>query len=230
MWMDSYILNQPLSTWLKIGQQETHRALWRFFASQQKAVVLARSNKPELEVEEERCHRAGVPILRRKGGGGTVVLGDGCLIFTMAFYAKELFANDTYFAAVNDIWIEALKSIGIEGVRQRGISDLAVGDKKIAGTSLFRKRHLLVYQGSLLVNPDLEQISWFLRHPTKEPDYRQGRKHSEFITSLKELGHDISPENLAQVCERFMQKKGLSFLEPHFIDEKTFEKGGLSFW
>ena len=86
---------------------------------------------------------------------------------------------------------------------QRGLSDIVSGDKKIAGTSLFRKKYLLVYQGSLLVDPEFDLIFELLKHPSREPDYRQGRDHKDFVTSLRELGCSTSASVLAKSCQEF---------------------------
>jgi lipoate-protein ligase A len=232
MWMDNWVLNLPLPLWPPEprGAPTTHRILYRCFESKRNVVVLANSNQAEREAQQLHCAENDVPILKRKGGGGTVLLGPGCLILTFAFYAKDLFSNHLYFEIINDLWIRALKSGGIEGVKQRGISDLAMGDKKIAGTSLFRKKHLLVYQGSLLVHPNLEAISHLLAHPSKEPDYRQGRSHLDFLTTLREQGYTGSASDLAQICQVFFEKEAHAALHEHFATPEILAQGGIDFW
>jgi lipoate---protein ligase len=156
-----------------------------------------------------------------------VVLTPGCLVFTFAFYAKEIFNNDVYFKFINELWCEALANIGFERIHTNGISDLAIGNKKIAGTSMFRKKHLLVYQGSLLVDPNLDLIFSLLKHPSKEPDYRRGRSHEEFLTSLKkEFGlnanENLNTQEIAKRCD-FEVKKILNssrFLWENSLMEK----------
>lgn len=202
MWMDNWVLNTPLEFW-PAYKQEKLPILYRFFESKRKVVVLSSSNKPEIEANVEECEKQSIPILRRKGGGGTVVLGPGCLILTFAFYAKDVFGNSKYFHQINQMWIDALQPFVPVPLSQNGISDICCGEKKIAGTSIFRKKHLLVYQGSLLVDVDIETIGSFLKHPSREPDYRQGRSHSHFLTTLKTLGCSLSATELAEHCERY---------------------------
>ncbi len=186
MWMDNWVLNSPLSCWPLYHKARTP-ALFRFFESKKQVVVLSSSNDPALEVNSLACEKKEIPILRRKGGGGTVVLGPGCLILTFAFYAKDVFGNSKYFSMINDLWINALQEHLPVKLSQRGISDICYGEKKVAGTSIFRKKHLLVYQGSMLVDVDLNLIGELLCHPTREPDYRKGRPHSDFLTSLRQI-------------------------------------------
>ena len=210
MWMDNWVLNTPASLW---PAQEGYPFLFRFFEAKRRVVVLANSNRADQEAYQEVCAEADIPILRRKGGGGTVLLGPGCLIFTMAFYARDLFGNKEYFQNINELWIKAMESQGIGGVSQNGLSDLCIGAKKIAGTSLFRRKHLLVYQGSLLVESDLDAMSRYLPHPSREPDYRKKRSHKDFLICLHELGYKQSARQLAAGCVQFVSENLAPFLK-----------------
>ena len=207
MWMDNWVLNLPQKYWPKYPQNsfENYPFLFRFFETKRIAVVLSSSNKAEIEANVEECINNNVPILRRKGGGGAVVLGEGCLILTFAFYAKNLFDNSKYFQMINELWINALVNAGCSKLNQNGISDIIFQDKKIAGTSIFRKKHLLVYQGSLLVNPKIELISKLLAHPSREPNYRMGRAHKEFLITTQKVGCSLSASELAIYCQKYFE-------------------------
>src|SRR5688572_23295776 len=56
----------------------------RFWESPVPFVVLGVSGRLREEVDREACARAGVPVLRRASGGGTVIQGPGCLNFSLA--------------------------------------------------------------------------------------------------------------------------------------------------
>lgn len=226
MWMDNWVLNIPPPLWPSpdLVVESGQRMIFRFFESQRPLVVLSSSNEAGRESFQEVCTVEGVPIVRRKGGGGTVVLGPGCLILTFAFPARDLFGNSRYFRTINDLWGEALDSCGVAGVQTRGISDLAVGDRKIAGTSIFRRKHLLVYQGSLLVDPDFAQIERLLAHPSREPDYRAGRRHREFLASLRELGCPLSTGDVGRRCEAYFSRHAWARLAPDCLDVTTWTR------
>ena len=76
----------------------------------------------------------------------------------------------------------ALAEMGIAGVEHRGISDLAFGDRKVGGTYLYRAKGLVYFSASLLVAHDLEGVERYLRHPPREPDWRRGRPHRDFMS------------------------------------------------
>lgn len=192
MWIDDDILRQcdrPLvhSVWIP---RET-------------VVIMGSSNSPDKECDSERCKKDGVPILRRYGGGGTVVLHDGCVVISIGTWMRDPYKNSTYFQLLNQAVINALagKWTILKELEQAGISDICHKGFKVAGTSLFRSRQYLLFQVSLLVNPRIEVIESYLQHPTKEPDYRQGRPHRSFIRGLSDLVTGMTPQLVAQVLE-----------------------------
>lgn len=163
-------------------------------------VVLGSGNKLDLEVDESFCSRFEIPMTRRYGGGGTVVLYPGCVVITVGAWMNDSFSNTLYFKVLNQAVIDALAVTWprLGSLSQAGISDIVMGEKKVAGTSLFRSRHYLLYQASLLVNIDRDLVGGCLKHPTKEPDYRKGRSHESFLTSLEEIEPAAkNPEDVA---------------------------------
>ncbi len=72
--------------------------------------------------------------------------------------------------------------------RTAGVSDLALGARKILGSSLYQTKDRWSYQGVLLVRPDRRLFDRYLAYPDREPDYRRGRGHEVFTTSLAEAG------------------------------------------
>jgi lipoate-protein ligase A len=150
-------------------------------------VVLGRGSKPELEIHAERCRADGIQVLRRRGGGCTVLLDPGDVIVSVCLHAPGIGENKRWFSFINERLLGALVDLGAKGLRQAGISDLALGEKKVAGCSLHRSRDTLYYSASLLVDPRIELMQRYLKHPPREPDYRKGRTHEQFVTSLKSL-------------------------------------------
>jgi lipoate-protein ligase A len=157
-------------------------------------VVCGSSNDPAVECNLPACLSDGVPVLKRYGGGGTVVLYPGCVIVSLGMWVTEHFHNDRYFrllnSAVNSCLHAGFAFDAILG--EAGISDLVAGDMKFGGTSLFRSRNYLLYQASLIIDCDRPMISKYLAHPSREPGYRRGRAHGSFLTGLAEIGRGIS--------------------------------------
>ena len=169
-------------------------------------VVLGSSNKAAEEIFLENIGQ--IPVFKRAGGGGAVVLHSGCLIVGVGAWVKNYFGNKKYFELLNMSLISTLGKIGDFGlIQQKGISDLAYCDKKIGGTSLFRSKNYLLFQASILVDKKIELLEKLLRHPSKEPDYRQKRSHSDFLIDLKTLNPQHNFTDLAGEVNRILEQE-----------------------
>lgn len=189
-----------------------------------KTVILGRSNQVENEVNVENCDKDGVSILKRLGGGGTVLLYPGCIVVSLGCWVKDRFENSFYFEAINNSIIESLRnSVSAESVdfSQRGISDICIGNKKFGGTSLFRSRNYLLYQASIIVSLEIENIDRYLLHPTKEPDYRSGRSHKDFLCGIDEYGDKECAKDIEHRLSTKMQFNLEKNLEDRLIEPVT---------
>lgn len=150
------------------------------------AVVIGSGCRLAEDVDEAACAADGVPILRRASGGGTVLLGTGCLLYSLVLP----YERDPALAEVRPSYRYILSRIGqalAEGtgaIEQAGISDLALEGRKLSGTAQQRKRSHLLHHGTLLYAFDLTLLPRYLRLPTRQPDYRTGRDHLAFVRNL----------------------------------------------
>lgn len=171
----------------------------RFWEPKDYFVVLGYSNKIFSEVNVNSCRENDIPILRRVSGGGTVLQGPGCLNYTLIL-RMEAHPQTQSITATNQYIMhrhaEALRSHGAQ-IESRGTSDLALNSLKFSGNAQRRKRRYLMYHGTFLVDFELEKIETFLMHPSREPDYRHGRSHRQFVTNLP-LARPILKRALAE--------------------------------
>lgn len=201
------------------------------FVPQTTCVVLGSGNDEALEVNLEACQEGSISVMRRYGGGGTVVLYPGCVVVSLGCWVKEQFQNTLYFSLINQAVIDSLGVAwpNLNDLSQAGISDITMGDKKIAGTSLFRSRNYLLYQASLLVDLDRELVSRVLRHPTKEPDYRHGRSHGDFLTSLMTAEPKISSATqVARELKNNFHDVVRNILGDHLVEPMTEQTPALT--
>jgi len=208
VWIDELVL--------RACSEKYFRKIW---TPEKPMVVLGSSNQIEHEVHADHCNEDQVEILKRCGGGGTVVLYPDCLILSLGTWVKQPFSNKLYFEKLNAAVLDTLKSYSavFANAIQSGISDLSIHDKKFSGTSLFRSREFLMYQASIIVTCDFSLIDRYLKHPTKEPDYRRGRKHSDFLVGLNDID---SKTNVARLKE-FFEKNFDSFFSRYMEAELT---------
>lgn len=150
------------------------------------AVVLGASSRSADDVDEAACLADGVPILRRTSGGGTVLLGRGCLLYSLVLAYERSQALLTIRSSYRYILGHICKHLAsvAPGIELAGMSDLALRGKKVSGNSQRRKRSFLLHHGTLLYQFDASRVSRYLRQPQCQPDYRQGRAHGEFLGNL----------------------------------------------
>ena len=169
-------------------------------------VVLGRGGIEEAEIFKENCIQDKVPVFRRKTGGGTVVLMPGVLVFSLAKkVSKELIIRE-YAQQVNDLVIEFLEDSGFKNLSVRGISDICIGDRKIMGSGMYRRKKILFFQASILVDCNINLMKRYLKPPPKQPEYRENRTHDSFVTTLKEKGWKGSTLELARLMDEFLKK------------------------
>jgi lipoate-protein ligase A len=174
---------------------------WRVFQAAKTAAILGTGQESAREVNLELAGKENVSVLRRHSGGGAVVIGPGVINFSAFYQMADLPGSETIRGAMSAALAFVIKALENAGVttREAGLSDLAVlgSDgtlRKIAGNSQARKKRSVLVHGTLLADPDWDGISRLLHFPSKTPDYRSGRDHRSFLTSLREQksAHDLN--------------------------------------
>lgn len=165
---------------------DDHPEVLRIWESPVPMVVCGRSSPVETEVNLSFCREHGIGVYRRCSGGATVVAGPGCLMYAVLLDFRmrpELKMLEAAHRFVMDQTRMALQRLGIE-TQMQGTSDLTLGDRKISGNSMRSKRNWMIYHGTLLYDFDLSLITNCLGTPVRQPDYRDGREHDQFLTQL----------------------------------------------
>jgi lipoate---protein ligase len=183
----------------------------RFWESPDPFVVLGYSNAVEREVDVAACARQQIPILRRCTGGGTVLQGPGCLNYALVLKitgdgpARNISAANQFIMERNRAALDTLLLGGSRRqqaqtsqsstdqsplrsaagrVEIRGHTDLAVAGRKCSGNSQRRRKRYLLFHGTFLLQFDLRRVGDFLRLPSRQPDYRASRSHTDFLLNL----------------------------------------------
>ena len=144
----------------------------------------------------------GIAVYKRPSGGETVILTPNTLVISIKVILEK-FSNPTaHFQYFNEKIMEALHQLDIRDLYHRGISDISLGDKKILGSSIYRSRKVLFYHAVLNVSEDINTIERYIKHPAREPDYRNGRTHHDFVTSLYDEGYRLPIENISNSLKK----------------------------
>lgn len=127
-----------------------------------RAVVLG-SAQPDLAADAAACAAAGIDVVRRRSGGGAVLVGPGEQVWLDAFVpaGDPLSVADVSRAAwwLGEVWVAALERAGIPGARVHrgamvpgahgraacfaglGPGEVTVEGRKLVGISQRRDRH-----------------------------------------------------------------------------------------
>lgn len=158
----------------------------RFWESECPFVVLGRTSRMADDVDLATCEKDNLPILRRASGGGTVLQGPGCLSYAFVL-PLEWHPDLASIRTTNRFVLERIAAT----LRRwepttsfRGISDLAIGDRKISGNAQRRTRNALLLHGTILHGMRVDLVSRYLKHPSRQPDYRSDRPHGTFLRTI----------------------------------------------
>ncbi|HEY1171615.1 MAG TPA: lipoate--protein ligase family protein [Verrucomicrobiae bacterium] len=179
--------DEALLNWCEAHQ----RPVMRFWESPVPFVVLGYANRVAKEVDKAACERAGVPVLRRCSGGGTVLQGPGCISYALVLpldYAAELRSisdSNSYIMAKNANAIHLLLS---GAITVEGHTDLVWKGRKFSGNSQRRTKNALLFHGTFLLKYDLALVEQTLQMPLLQPDYRKQRSHTEFVANIPITG------------------------------------------
>ncbi|MFM7130328.1 MAG: biotin/lipoate A/B protein ligase family protein [bacterium] len=171
--------------------------LWR---QRSWAVVMGASGKVAEEVYLQKCDQLAVPVARRSSGGGTVLLGPGTFCLSMIAPLGHFKPEDR---DVRTLQVKVLKDFAslfqdiAPGLEVIASGDWAIKGRKCAGSAQRRMKSHVMVHASVLNQTDLNMISRLLPPPPRQPDYRAGRNHNEFLTNL-----GLAEEELERRLER----------------------------
>jgi lipoate---protein ligase len=147
-------------------------------------VVVGRSTSVAEHVFLDACHEDGVRVMRRFTGGGAVVLGPGCLNYAVGVSLvsrPDLFEVAESFSIILGRIAAALQ---VPGLTIGGGTDLVFNRCKVSGNAQRRGRRALLHHGTLLYDFETRLAVRYLKEPPRQPAYRAGRPHAEFVRNL----------------------------------------------
>jgi len=186
-------------------------AFVRLWDAPEYAVVLGASCRLADDVDLEACRADGITILRRSSGGGTVVLGPGVLCVSVLLSedaAPGLSRVDLAHNHVLERIAAAITGAGVP-VDVLGRGDLVCGNRKCGGSAQRRQKSWFMVHCSILYDFAIERVARYLKMPRRQPDYREGRSHTEFLVNLC-----LSRQNLANAIRTTFSSGATDFPVP----------------
>lgn len=172
---DTIVLAQPLQPYLCIGYH------------QELASVLDR----------KACARMGLPIVRRRVGGGATYLDVNQLFYQCVFHHSRIPATvDKVYARLLAAPVETLRGLGLRA-ELRGENEIEVNGRRIAGIGGGRIGEAAVVVGNLLFDFDYNAMTRAWRAPSEGFRRLASAALRERVTTLwTELARPASPDEV----------------------------------
>lgn len=178
-------LDEALLEW---SEETDGPELIRFWRSPAHFIALGYGNRVHEETFFDYCQHHHIPILRRPSGGGAVLQGPESLSFALVLemnrpeLAGGVSCSNQCIIGRNT---QALKSLLPElDIRVQGHSDITINTKKFSGNAQRRKKTRLLFHGAFLMEPCWDLMGRTLKQPSRQPEYRAGRTHDDFLSIL----------------------------------------------
>jgi lipoate-protein ligase A len=157
--------------------------------------LIGRHQDLSREINLDYCAKDGVGTVRRMTGGGAIYLDEGQLGWELVFHRSSL-----GIAALPDIAREICNAAAA-GISELGVNakfrprnDIEVDGRKISGTGGFFDGDILIYQGTVLVDMNAEQMVKVLNVPQSKLNKHKLDSAEQRVVTLKELLGDALPD------------------------------------
>lgn len=169
------------------------------------------------EVNLDYCAHDGIGTVRRITGGGAIYLDEGQLGWEIVFHRSALgipalpdLAREICNAAA-----AGLSELGVDA-RFRPRNDIEVDGRKISGTGGFFDGDILIYQGTVLVDMNAQQMVRALNVPQSKVARHDLDSAAQRVVTLKELLGDNTPDMVTireALIKGFSERLGISAVE-----------------
>jgi lipoate-protein ligase A len=157
--------------------------------------LIGRHQDLSREINLDYCAANGVGTVRRITGGGAIYLDEGQLGWELVFHRASLGVAALPELAEKICNAAALgfKHLGVDA-RFRPRNDIEVDGRKISGTGGFFDGDVLIYQGTVLVDMNSQQMVSALNIPEAKLAKRELDSAAQRVVTLKELLGDELPD------------------------------------
>jgi lipoate-protein ligase A len=207
----------------------------RFLQFSNPTVLVGHHQSVGEEVRLDYCQRQGIEINRRLTGGGALYWGKKELGWEI--YISK---NDPRIPSrIEDLYRRMGEAASL-GLRHLGIrahfrprNDIEIQGHKISGTGGTELSGAILFQGTVLVDFDVDEMLRALRIPTEKLQDKEIESVKERVTCLKwELGRTPSIRTIkAALAKGFEEAFGVRFEnKPMTIEEENFLKTKLPYF
>ncbi|WP_457600554.1 lipoyl protein ligase domain-containing protein [Hydrogenivirga sp.] len=184
----------------------------RFLQFKPECVLIGYHQAIEQEVREEYTRREGIEVGRRITGGGAIYFDESQIGWEVIADRRDLgdLSYEEITAKICNAAAKALKKLGINA-EFRPRNDIEVEGKKISGTGGVFEGNAFLYQGTVLVDFNVERMLKSLQIPVEKLTSKGIKAAEDRVTWLKrELGRVPEREEIFRAfTEAFQEEFGI---------------------
>jgi len=150
--------------------------------------LIGRHQSLSREIRLDHCRANGVGIARRITGGGAIYFDEGQLGWELVFGRRTLPISNLaeLTRAICEAAALGLRTLGVDA-QYRPRNDIEVAGRKLCGTGGFFDGDTLFFQGTLLIESDMEDMVAALNVPEAKLKKRKLDSASQRVVTLREL-------------------------------------------
>ncbi len=180
------------------GERRTPDTI-RFLQFSPPSVLVGFHQAVNEEIRESYCHENGIEINRRITGGGAIFFDENQIgweiICDKDFFNMEV-PNQRLFRMLCEPVVKALLHMGLNA-SFRPRNDIEINGRKISGTGGTESDRAFFFQGTMLVDFDVDTMLKSLKIPVEKLKAKEIDSVKERVTCLNwELGHTPSSEEI----------------------------------
>lgn len=180
------------------------------------SALLGYHQSAEQELDLDYCHANGITVQRRITGGGASFVDETQLGWELYLHLRDVRERNIQAIAkrICHAAATAVSALGVDA-RFRPHNDIEVDGRRICDTSGAFEGDALLYQGTLLVDLDLEKMQRVLRIPAEKLSGETIAPARERVASLRDLlgrQPDVAKAR-RNLAEAFESEFGVEFSE-----------------
>ncbi len=168
----------------------------------------------EQELRLGYCREHGIEVQRRITGGGAIYFDEAQIGWELYLDRRTLAGAraDEITRLICEAAAAGISRLGVNA-RYRPRNDIEVEGRKISGTGGVGEGHSLLYQGTLLLDLDVERMVAVLRIPAEKLRDKAVQSARERVVTLKELLGRLPPmaEVRDALADAFRSALGIGF-------------------
>ncbi len=211
-------------TLLELKAEETIPHTLRFLQFSHPTVLVGHHQSVEEEVREDYCRMKGIEINRRITGGGALYWGKeelGWGIYVSKKDPRIPSRIEDLYKKMGESAARGLQHLGVQA-RFRPRNDIEIQGRKVSGTGGTELSGAILFQGTVLVDFDVDEMLRALRIPTEKLQDKEIESVKERVTCLKwELGRTPSlTEIKVSLIQGFGEAFGVNFVHQPLTEEE----------